>query len=278
MDETGVLPPSEIYFHTASPFAKKALYFLSNGGSYVCSSKYEIKRDNYPQYLLMHVKEGSMEFGYGYNKYEAKANSLAFLDCYNPHFYRALEDETAINWFHFTGNASQIFFDTLYHYNGCVFSLENNWKIPEYMEEILHMMKDSNVNEQSASIIIQRIFYELEVISNQSEVASVDQTISRSLSFIETHYMEDIGLKDISEHVNLSSFHFSRVFKKQMNYSPHQYLISYRINKAKDFLHNTTLPINDIALKCGFNSSSHFVNTFKRYTNLSPNNFRKMKL
>ena len=145
------------------------------------------------------------------------------------------------------------------------------------MEQILNMMKNQRVDEQSASILVQRIFYELEVISNHSEVQALDETINLSISFIENNFMEEITLKDIATHVKLSTFHFSRIFKKQTNFSPYQYLISYRINKAKSFLHHTKLSIGDITFKCGFNSAAHFVTTFKKHTGLSIKQFREIK-
>ncbi|WP_068673425.1 AraC family transcriptional regulator [Oceanobacillus sp. Castelsardo] len=277
MKETGVLPPSKLYFHTASPFAKNALYYLSNGGRYICSNKYIIERDNYFQFLFIYVKKGKMEISYNNQIHYAGPHSFVFLDCYNPHLYRSISDQVSFSWMHFTGNASREHYEALYNYNGCVFPLESNWRVPDYLEQILSMMENNEVDEQSASILIQRIFYELDFISNHSESDTIDEKITKSISFIENHYMDDISLEEIANHVNISPYHFSRVFKKYKNYSPHQYLISYRINKAKDLLHHTTISVNDIAFKCGFNSASHFVNTFKRHTNLSPNQFRKIK-
>ena len=88
------------------------------------------------------------------------------------------------------------------------------------------------------------------------------------------HYHENIKLEDIANHVYLSPYYFSRTFKKHMDSTPVEYLINYRINNAKKVLHNTDLSINEIAHSCGFNSTSHFITTFKKHVGMSPKKFR----
>src|SRR5690606_33921748 len=113
--------------------------------------------------------EGEMEVGYDNRTYDVGPNSFVFLDCYEPHFYRATSDHAVFSWIHFTGAASREHFEELHHYNGCVFSLKSNWKVSYYLEQILTMMEKTEVDEQLASILIQRVFYELDLISNRSE-------------------------------------------------------------------------------------------------------------
>ncbi|MBS4208866.1 helix-turn-helix domain-containing protein [Bacillus sp. FJAT-50079] len=273
MKEKGVLPRSRIYFHTSSMFAKQSLYYLSNAGSYFSSNLYETKRDKYEQYLFIHVKKGTMKVKYEDQEFIATENSFIFLNCYHPHLYKALEN-TVFDWFHFSGNASKEYFDLLFHKSGCVYSLENHWIIPEYIRRILTMMENNKVDEHAASIIIHKILYELDKLSNQTN-DSREETIIRAISYIENNYSEDISLTAIANDVKLSPYHFSRLFKKQMNCSPHQYLINYRINNAKKLLYNTKLSIKEIAFTCGFNSVSHFTTTFKKHVDVSPNKFRE---
>lgn len=274
-NERGVLPRSKLFFHTSSKFAKEALYHLTYVGAYYCSNLYEIKRDYYDDCLFIHIKKGKMKVQYENQEFIATDNTFIFLDCHRPHLYGALKD-TSFDWFHFSGNASREYFEFLFHKGGCMYSLDNNWAIPDYMSRILNMMENDKVNEHIASIIIHKILYELGNISNQA-TDSLEKMMTRAISYIEHHYSEDINLTDIANYAQLSSYHFSRVFKKHMNCSPYQYLINYRINNAKKLLYNTNLSIKEIALACGFNSTSHFVTTFKNHTNLSPKRFREIQ-
>ncbi|MGG3693378.1 helix-turn-helix domain-containing protein [Heyndrickxia ginsengihumi] len=273
--EKGVLPQSKIFFHTSSHFAHNALFHLFSGGVYNCSNLYETNRECYNQYLFIHVIAGKMEIHFQDAKWIAEENSLIFLDCYQPHLYRALEN-TSFNWLHFSGNASKEYFKLLFPKNGCVFPIHQHQIIADYMTEVLNMMENNKVDEHAASILIHKILYELEKISNGT-VHTAEQTIKRAIQFIESRYNQNITLVDIASHVQLSPYHFSRIFKKHMNESPYQYLINYRINYAKKLLYNTNLTIKEIAFACGYNSVSHFVTTFKQHSNLSPKQFRELQ-
>jgi len=276
MEELGVLSNSKSYFHTSSCFAKKALYYLFNAGSYVCSDLYQTKRDCFEQFLFIYIKKGKMEIHYKDYKYIANENTFVFLDCYHPHLYKTLE-ETSFEWIHFDGNSSRAYFDYLFQKHGCVYSLENYRDIPDFMNRILSIMETAKVDEHAISILIHRILYELEKISNQAD-HTLEETIKNAISFIESHYNQDITLNDIASHVKISPYHFTRLFKKQTNYTPHQYLIDYRINNAKRLLFSSNLSINEIASQCGFNSVSHFVTTFKSHTNFPPKKYREFLL
>ncbi|WP_394236809.1 AraC family transcriptional regulator [Niallia oryzisoli] len=276
MEELGVLKGSRSFFHTSSCFAKKALFYLYNAGSYVCSELYQTKRDRFEQFLFLYIKKGKMEIHYKDHKYIANENTFVFLDCYHPHLYKTVE-ESEFEWIHFDGNSSRAYFDYLFQKHGCVFSLENSSDITDFMNRILSMMETDKVDEHGISILIHRILYELERISNKAD-HTLEETIKTAVSFIESNYNKDITLNDIADHVKISPYHFSRLFKKQTNYTPHQYLIDFRINNAKKLLFSTNHSINEIAFKCGFNSVTHFVTTFKNHTNYSPKKYREFLL
>lgn len=277
MREEGVLEQSKIYFHTPSPFAKEALYYVTSGGDYVCSSNYKTNRNYFEQLLFIYVKQGKMEIYYEKNLYIAQENSLIILDCHRPHLYRALE-ETTFEWLHFKGSASSAYFDLLHKTAGCIFPLHHNLLIPDYMNQLLTAMKNNNVEEHKVSVLIHQLWYELELLSKQSRKDSFDQVIRHVILYMENHFMENLDLYDLATFAQLSPYHFSRKFKKHTNLSPKQYLIHLRITFAKELLYFTDMPIYEVAFECGFNSVSHFVTTFKKYTNLTPKQFRKFKV
>lgn len=273
MKEQGVLINSEQYFHIPSDFAKNILFYPTMGGRYYCSTDYETKRESLKLFLFIFVKRGKMEICYKNEWFVAEKNDLVFLDCYSPHLFRSLEEDTYIEWIHFDGRGSREYFDLLYKKGGCVFQLDNNyWGITKQMTKILNMMKNEQVNEHASALAIHQILCELIKISNQHQKFA--DVIKKAISFIEDNYKNDITLLDIAKYVNLSPYHFSRLFKEQTNYTPHQFLLNYRINYAKNLLYNSDLSIVEIAYRCGFNSDSHFVTTFKKHTGFSPKKYQ----
>jgi AraC-like DNA-binding protein len=109
---------------------------------------------------------------------------------------------------------------------------------------------------------------------NLEEAASDDNPIIIATSHIKHNYKNKITLEELSSRVNLSPFHFSRVFKKETGYSPYEYIQITRINEAKKLLKGSNLLIKEVAFATGFNSESSFVTSFKKHTKLTPKNFR----
>lgn len=93
--------------------------------------------------------------------------------------------------------------------------------------------------------------------------------------WIETHFTEDVQVKDITENFFISSSHFCRIFKRATGYTPKQYLILNRIAYAKELLVHSDLQVNEIARRSGFMDGSNFIRHFKRETGLTPNKYRK---
>ena len=94
-------------------------------------------------------------------------------------------------------------------------------------------------------------------------------------NYIYENIAENISLDDMARTVHLSKFYFSRRFKKTMNTSPHQYLIRCRMEKAKNLLQNTDLPITDIAYKIGYDNLSNFIRTFRKVVKITPKQYQK---
>ena len=72
----------------------------------------------------------------------------------------------------------------------------------------------------------------------------------------------------------MSESHFLRVFKKDMNLTPMQYIIQHRIEAAQLLLLLNNDPLKTIANSLGFSDTSHFVKTFKKYKGMTPQEFR----
>ncbi len=75
--------------------------------------------------------------------------------------------------------------------------------------------------------------------------------------YVEEHLARDLTLTEVSGVVHMSPFHFSRMFKLSADLSPHQYVLRRRVERAKDLLVNTNLPLHEVARLSGFTDQSH---------------------
>lgn len=94
-------------------------------------------------------------------------------------------------------------------------------------------------------------------------------------SYIEAHLQGVIRLDDLAETVNLSRYHFCRLFKQSVGVSPYQYILQQRIKKARQLLHNPDLSLVNVALASGFASQSHFSRHFRQHMGVTPYGYRK---
>lgn len=98
--------------------------------------------------------------------------------------------------------------------------------------------------------------------------------LQQVLDYVDAQLDCEIKLADLAQLLDMSPFHFSRLFKQSTGKSPHQYLIQQRIERAKQLLKQTDRRIIDIAFECGFNSHSHLSKQFRQMMGVTPNVYR----
>jgi AraC family transcriptional regulator len=92
--------------------------------------------------------------------------------------------------------------------------------------------------------------------------------------FIGDNYSRDLKLAELAQVAGMSSFHFAREFKRTTGTSPHQYLIKFRVERAKALLAQNELPLIEVGLRSGFSHQSHFTRLFRRLTGTTPHLYR----
>ena len=99
--------------------------------------------------------------------------------------------------------------------------------------------------------------------------------IKRIFLYIRKNLTSKISLDDIAKDLFITKEHLSRIFKKEMKLTISEYIIKLKIQEAQNLLKHTNNNILDIANILNFANSSHFSNSFKKYTGISPSDYRK---
>jgi AraC family transcriptional regulator len=92
--------------------------------------------------------------------------------------------------------------------------------------------------------------------------------------YVRERLAEEISIETLAGLVELSPFHFSRVFKQATGMSPLQFVTRERITRAQQLIRETSRSLIDIALEVGYTSPSHFAKLFRRLTGVTPTEFR----
>jgi AraC family transcriptional regulator len=97
-----------------------------------------------------------------------------------------------------------------------------------------------------------------------------NKKLGQVLDLIESNLSENLSLKILANVTGLSEYHFLRMFKQSTGYTPHQYVINQRIERAKELLKKNDMSITEIAYLLGFSTPAHFTHHFRRKTGVTP--------
>jgi AraC family transcriptional regulator len=97
----------------------------------------------------------------------------------------------------------------------------------------------------------------------------------RATELLEAHLDGNIALQQVAEACELSVSHFARAFKQTFRRPPYQWLIGRRVDRARNLMNNSRLPLADIAIQCGFADQSALNRSFKRIHGVTPGIWRR---
>ena len=100
------------------------------------------------------------------------------------------------------------------------------------------------------------------------------RALKRAIDYIGDNLQKDLTLAELAGTAHMSPYHFSRLFKGSTGLAPHRYVIERRVQRAKELLSGSALPIAEIALLCGFANQSHLNRHFKRLLGVNPKALR----
>jgi YesN/AraC family two-component response regulator len=106
----------------------------------------------------------------------------------------------------------------------------------------------------------------------------MDPRIGRALAYIDRHFQSKIRLDDLSRASGLSTQHFVYLFKKDVGETFKPYLKRLRIRKSQELMLDPYVSITEICLGVGYQDLTTFERDFKRVTNMTPRDYRKIRI
>lgn len=113
----------------------------------------------------------------------------------------------------------------------------------------------------------------LQVVPNTN--SSLHGIAYRAVQYLMQHFKEPISLESAAAQIGISKRQLTRLFSETIHISFHEYLLDLRTEHAKTLLHNTKLPITDIAFQAGFESQRTFNRAFRDFYGMTPRDYRK---
>ena len=152
---------------------------------------------------------------------------------------------------------------------------------PEYNERIRALTNDFSCNSEwrdaflcaSVKAII------IDAVKTASDTAEKIRSplVKEIVRYMREHYSERVENETLAEYFHFTSVYLNRVFKSEMGVSLRQYLISLRVDMAKELLAFGEYSPHEVALSVGFEDYPHFSKTFKRQTCKTPKEYQREK-
>ncbi|MET1250168.1 response regulator [Sporolactobacillus sp. STCC-11] len=128
--------------------------------------------------------------------------------------------------------------------------------------------------------IIQKELYEvLDSLGKKSRSPSVTPLLEKGMKFVQNNYAKNIHLQDVAEHIHVSANYLSKKFNDELHASFNDYLAQLRINQAKSLMiEHPEYSLQYISDAVGYSSQNYFTNSFKKYEQMTPTQFKREKI
>ena len=144
------------------------------------------------------------------------------------------------------------------------------------IQNMLSRLIAEHSKNESVSLEKGLLLYTLYALSKQqNNLRLPDDDVQDAITYITTHFSDEIHIDDLALSCKLSSSHFMHLFKAQTGFSPLAYQKMLRIESAKSALSTTKLSISQISEQVGYADPLYFSRIFKKSTGMSPREYRE---
>ena len=156
-------------------------------------------------------------------------------------------------------------------------------QMEDLVEKMLEVKEMTFANDLRRNGILKLFFaqlideYNSELSKQQvkkEQTAEASEYIKSAISYIAKNYSQNIKINDLADYVGVNRSYLASSFKKATGYSPKEYLLSLRMERAKSLLETTDMTINGISNAIGYSDQLAFSRMFKRYAGVSPTVYR----
>ena len=233
-----------------------------------------------PHYMIHYILSGKGVFRTGGREYPLEAGSGFLIVPGHLAFYQADEKEPwTYVWVGFSGSGVESFVShTGLSVRHPVFQSDHSDELYGSVRDMMEHNTYGLTNELRRNGQLQ-IFLSLiaESAGTQArpEEDRANQYVKRAVEFIQRNYCNPVKVTDVADYVCINRSYLYTLFENSMGMSPQQFLTAFRLTRAAELLAVTQLPVESIALSCGYNDPLVFTKAFKQMKGMSPSAYRK---
>lgn len=260
-----------------SDFAMEHLYYMEDFDRFYYSNNSYTERRNFNSFMIGYTYSGNGILRYGEKEYNLSKEDGFYINCNHYHYYEAVSDVWDVAILHLGGPLLPYHHSQFMQYASPIFHEPLSGSTQEYLEALLGLYSQPLRNRDwlVSGCIDTLLNHLLKIKANESvKDSTLPDSIRYLIKYMDSNFTQPLTLDFLSDFAGVSKYYLSREFKKYTGFSPNDYLITLRINKAKSMLTNTTLPAVKIAREIGIYDNNNFINLFKRKTGMTPIQYR----
>lgn len=233
-----------------------------------------------PHYLIHYILSGRGKFVIGGEEYPLEAGCGFLITPDELAFYQAdRQDPWTYVWVGFSGTQAAEYVSNIgLSVRQPVFRSDAS----EELYRIVKDMMDHNTFDLSHDLrrngqlgVFLSVIAEGSRVEKEGEDRKANIYVRKAVSFIQSNYCNPIKVTDVADYVCINRSYLYTLFQNSMGMSPQRFLTTFRITKAAELLQTTSLPIESIALSCGYQDPLVFTKAFRQMKQMSPSAFRK---
>lgn len=263
-------------FTSVSP-SNTSMIVYESGHKASCKPGWHTYLRVYDHYLIHYILNGKGTYYTPHKTYSVKKGDLFLIQPDEAiHYIADTENPWTYYWFGFNGseahNITRLcgFSDT---------SLVLYYGEDPSIKELLHKLVYPEHTALSREYELLGYLYSLFSLIIQKQphpaITNAEQYLANAIEYIEKQYTySDLRVSDVANYIGIDRTYLYRIFYEILHISVQDFIQQFRLNRAVGLLKYSTIPINHIALSCGFDQQTYFSTVFKKHYHMTPLQYR----
>ena len=217
-NEKGIIRESGGGFHSPLESAVRHMFYAAWSGRYECNRIYSVRREHLDFYSVIYVLEGQLEVEYEGKILQVRQNEAVLLDFHKPHAYRAVSDRVDKWEMLFKGNESAAWYEMVTGDGDYLFKAAG--RLQRTLTSLMEELSAPYPQDHTISLLIHTMFCNM----IDQKALTLSSPVEEAILYMNSHYGDSIQIGEIADHVSLSRFYFSRLFRKETGRSPNEHL------------------------------------------------------
>lgn len=265
---------------TTNFFSPEYLHVNSSGRQNCNGRAFSLLRENgRVDYHILYIIKGYCTLQYaGQKRTLLPGDGVLYKPGERQEYAFPADTDTSTFWVHFSGSAIEGILKNAGFWDNCFFRLQQPQQTEMLFEELVReqQFKQFQYTLMCNSLLLRilgHILRDTQMVQTQAPIAG----ILPALSAMHDHPEENMDIQTYANMCHLSKSRFIHLFTAFTGASPHHYRLNLRVHRAKELLAYSSMSIAEVSTTVGFADPLYFSRIFRKYTDLSPTQYRREK-